>query len=293
MKKSLSVLLLVFTLITGLIVSGCSKESPDNKKSEASQNGNETKKEVVLKVGASPVPHSELLNLVKDDLKEQGIILEIKEFNDYVQPNIALNDKQLDANFFQHKPYLDEFIEAKGVDLVSLGQVHVEPLGLYSESIKSLDELKDGATIAIPNDPTNGGRALLLLQNQGLIKLKENAGLTATSNDIDKNPKKLKFEELDAAQIPRTLKDVDAAVINGNFALDAGLVPTKDALTVSKDKKDDLVLEGKESPYANIIAVRKGEENNENLKALLKALQSDKVKKYIEENYKGGVVPAF
>lgn len=236
-----------------------------------------------LKIGATPVPHVELLNVVKDDLKEKGIELEIIELTDYVTPNLLLDSKELDANFFQHKPYLDTFSKEKGLNLVSAGNIHVEPLGVFSKKITKIEDLKKGGVVAIPNDPTNGGRALILLHNNGIIKLKDPTNLLATEFDIIENKNKLKFKSLDAAQIPRALKDVDLAVINGNYALESGLNPLTDAL----------LIEGKESPYANIIAVRAGEEDREDIKLLVSELQGEKVRKYIEENYKGGVVPAF
>ncbi len=236
-----------------------------------------------LKVGATPVPHAELLNLVKPDLAKQGIELEIIEFTDYVTPNLALSDGELDANFFQHLPYLETFAKERRLDLVSAGNVHVEPIGLYSSKHDSLKDLKKRATIALPNDPANGGRALILLHNNGIITLKDPTNLLATEFDIVKNPKKLKFKLLEAAQLPRVLKDVDFAVINGNFALEAKLDPREDAV----------LTEGKESPYANIIAVEDGDQDDKEIVALLKALQSEKVRKYINDNYKGGVVPAF
>ncbi|MDO5708345.1 MAG: MetQ/NlpA family ABC transporter substrate-binding protein [Andreesenia angusta] len=263
MKK----ILLLFALILSLALVGCGSEKDENK----------------LVVGASPEPHSKLLELVKDDLKEEGVELEIKDYSDYVQPNLAVNDGDIDANFFQHEPYLDNFVEERNVDLVSVGKVHIEPMGLYSKKIKSLDELEDGAKISIPNDPTNGGRALLLLQDNGIIKLDEKAGFNATEKDIVDNPKNIEIQALEAAQLSRTLDDVDASIINGNYALEADLNPVEDAL----------ILERKDSPYANILVVKKGNENNENIQKLLKALQSDKVKNYIEENYDGGVIPSF
>lgn len=267
MKKSI-LLLLTFILISSLVLSGCGEKGDD---------------ESVLSIGASPVPHAQILELIKDDLKAEGIELKIIEFTDYVTPNMALADGEIDANFFQHKPYLDNFAKENNLDLVSLVAVHIEPLGFYSDKIDDIEDLKDGSTIAIPNDPTNEGRALILLQNNGLIKLKDDAGLEATEKDIAENPKNLKFETLEAAQLPRVLKDFDGAVINGNFALDAGLTPTEDAL----------ILEDGNSPYVNIIAVRKDNENDPKFEALIKAIQSEKVKKFIEENYDGGVVPAF
>ena len=237
-----------------------------------------------LKVGATPVPHAEILELIKPDLKKQGVELKIVEFTDYVTPNLALSDKEIDANFFQHKPYLDKFIEERKLNLVSLGNIHVEPLGLYSKKIKSINDLKNGDTIAIPSDPSNGGRALILLHNKGVITLKDPKNLFATEFDIVKNPKKLKFKPTEVAQLPRILPDVTAAIINGNYALQANLSPAKDSL----------ILEGKESPYANILVVRKGDEKKEDIQKLLKALRSEKVKKYINKKYSdGSVVPAF
>lgn len=265
MKKITSVLSIIILSI--LLLSACNSNTSSN----------------VLKVGASPVPHSEILNLVKDDLKEQGIELKIIEFTDYVKPNLALSEGEIDANFFQHKPYLDTFSSEHDLNLISIGKIHLEPLGIYSSKYDSIDDLKNGSSIAIPNDPTNGGRALILLENEGLIKLKENAGLNATENDIIKNPKNLEFKPLESAQLPRALGDVDASVINGNYALEADLVPTDDAI----------LLEGSESPYANILAIHKDNENNKKINALLKALQSEEVKNYILKNYNGGVIPAF
>lgn len=237
----------------------------------------------VLKVGATPVPHAELLNVVKAKLAGEGIDLQIVDFTDYVTPNLALADGELDANFFQHKPYLDKFCEEKGLKLTTAGGVHVEPIGVFSSKIKSFDAIPDKATVAIPNDPSNGGRALILLHNAGIITLADPANLYATEFDIVKNPKKLKFKTLEAAQLPRVLKDVDCAVINGNYALEAGLSPVEDAL----------LLEGKESPYTNIVAVRTGDEKREDIVKLMNALQSPEIAKYINDNYKGGVVPAF
>nr|WP_231036320.1 MetQ/NlpA family ABC transporter substrate-binding protein [Pectinatus sottacetonis] len=238
---------------------------------------------IILKVGATPVPHAEILEQVKPELAKEGIDLQIKEFNDYVQPNLALNDGELDANFFQHLPYLKNFDAEHNMQLVSAGGIHIEPMGVYSHKIKKINELKDGAEIAIPNDPTNGGRALLLLQQAGIIKLKDGVGVKATVQDITSNPKHIKIDEIEAAQLPRSLDDVDAAVINTNFAVQANLVPTKDAL----------VIEGASSPYVNIIAVRKGDENKPAIKKLVKALQSEKIKKFIETKYKGAIIPAF
>ena len=242
-----------------------------------------TKEDNVLKVGATPVPHAELLELVKDDLEKEGIKLEVVEFTDYVTPNTALNDGEIDANFFQHVPYMESFEKENKIDLSSVGNIHVEPIGLYSDKVKSVDELKNNSVIAIPNDPTNGGRALLLLQDKGLIKLKSNVGLEATEKDIVENKKNFTFKPMEAAQLPRVLADVDAAVINSNYALEADLNPTTDSL----------LIEGINSPYANIVSVKAGKENDEKVKALVNALQSDEVIKFIKDQYKGGVVPAF
>lgn len=236
-----------------------------------------------LKVGATPVPHAELLNLVKEDLKSEGVDLKVVEFTDYVTPNLALAEGELDANFFQHFPYLEKFSNERGLNLVSAGKVHVEPLGVFSQKIKDIKDLPNKATIAIPSDPSNGGRALILLHNNGIIKLNAPTNLYVTEFDIVENPKKLKFKPIEAAQLPRVLPDVEAAVINGNYALEAGFSPVEDSL----------LLEGAESPYANIIAVKSGDESKEDIQKLLKALQSKKVSDYIGANYKGGVVPAF
>ncbi|MCR5285503.1 MAG: MetQ/NlpA family ABC transporter substrate-binding protein [Treponema sp.] len=233
-----------------------------------------------LKVGATPEPHAELLNLIKDDLAAQGITLKVIEFTDYVTPNDAVEAGDLDANYFQHIPYLNSFNEEKRYHLVNAGGIHVEPFALYSNKVKSVKDLKKKASIAIPNDPTNEGRALLLLQDAGLITLREGAGLTATPLDVKSNPLKLKFREIEAASLPRTLNDVDAAVINGNYAIPAGLSAAKDGLFV----------EGSSSPYVNIIAVKAGNENKAEIQALVKALQSDKVKEYIAKKYPNGDV---
>ncbi|MDR3247630.1 MAG: MetQ/NlpA family ABC transporter substrate-binding protein [Treponema sp.] len=234
-----------------------------------------------LVVGATPNPHVILLNLVKADLAAQGINLRVIEYNDYVLPNSALISGDLDANFFQHIPYLGSNAEWEA-SLASAFGVHVEPFGLYSSKIKNIAELKDGSTIAIPNDPSNGGRALFLLQANGLITLKAGAGITATPQDIATNPKNLRFRELEAAQLPRALADVDAATLNGNYALEAGFNPTKDSL----------IIEGAESLYVNIVVVRKGFERDPRIQALEKALRSQKVKDYIAANYADGSVVA-
>ncbi len=240
---------------------------------------------VKIKVGASPTPHAELLKVANEVLKPQGYEIEIVEYADYVQPNMALDAKELDANYFQHKPYLDDFVKEKGVALVSIGTVHYEPFGIYAGKTKSLDDLKDGAVVAVPNDTTNEARALLLLQDKGLLKLKDGAGLTATRRDILENPRKLKIEELEAAQLVRALPDVDIAVINGNYAILGGL-KVKDALAA--ESADSIAA----TTYANIVAIRKGDEQRPELQALLNALRNDKVKEYMIKTYEGAVLPA-
>lgn len=273
MKKT--VWALAGLLALGVLAAGCGGE-----KKEAAQGSD---KKVVMKVGATPVPHAEILNEIKPLLAKEGIDLQIIEFTDYVKPNLSLNDKEIDANFFQHEPYLKKFAADRKLDLVNLVAVHIEPMGVYSKKLKDIKNVPDGAKVAIPNDPTNGGRALNILAKAGLIKLKDGVGIAATVGDIVENPKNLKITEAEAAMLPRTLDDVDFAVINSNFAMEAKLNPTKDAL----------FIEPKDSPYANIVAVRKGDENRKEIQALKKALTSPEVKKFIEEKYKGAVIPAF
>jgi D-methionine transport system substrate-binding protein len=273
LAKVLSTLLLVTTALTGC----------GSKEAASTAQQDEDKKSTKLVVGATPVPHAEILKVVQPVLKEKGIELEIKEFTDYVTPNTALNDKQIDANFFQHVPYLEDFNKQKGMNLVAVGKVHVEPMGAYSKKVKSKDEIPNGATIAIPNDAVNGGRALLLLQKQGLLKLKDEKALSQTTKDIVDNPKNLKFKELEAAQLPRVLPDVDVAIINTNYALEAKLNPLSDSL----------FIEDKNSPYANVLVTRPDNQNDPVIQELIKALNSPEVKNFIENQYKGAVVPAF
>lgn len=230
----------------------------------------------------SPVPHAEILGAVKDKLAKEGVNVEIIEFTDYVQPNLALNDKNLDANYFQHKPYLDEFARSRNLKLVSAGAIHLEPMSIFSKKIKDLKDLPDGARVAIPNDPTNGGRALLVLQSAGLIKLRDGAPITATPQDITENKKNLQFSELEAPQLPRSLEDADISVININFALEAKLNP-----------KDAIFTESSDSPYANIVAVREGDENRPEIKKLIEALTSQESKDFIEKKYNGAIKAAF
>ena len=236
-----------------------------------------------LRVGASPVPHAEILEFVKPTLARQGVNLVIREFSDYVQPNLALADGSIDVNFFQHLPYLNSFQKDRPLGIVAGAKVHVEPIGVYSRRVQKLRDLKAGATIAIPNDPSNSGRALKLLESAGLIRLKAGVSVSATVLDITTNVKRLRFRELEAAQLPRALGDVDAAVINTNYALDAGLNPLKDAL----------LLEDKRSPYANLLAAKPATLKNPDYLKLVKALQSPEVKAFILKKYSGAVVPAF
>ncbi|AIW88647.1 MULTISPECIES: MetQ/NlpA family ABC transporter substrate-binding protein [unclassified Treponema] len=267
MKKLLT-LLLGAALCASLSVSCAKKESSQN----------------ILTVAASPEPHKALLELVTEDLAKENITLKVTEFTDYVTPNDAVETGEQFANFFQHVPYMDTFNKEHGYHLVSVGTVHIEPLALYSKKYGNLSEFKSGDTIAIPNDPTNEARALLLLESAHIITLREGAGLAATPQDITANPYNLQFKEIEAATLPRVLADVQGAVINGNYAIPAGLSAAKDGLLV----------EGKDSPYANVISVKQGNENDPRIKALIKALQSDKVRKYITEKYPNGeVVAAF
>ena len=229
------------------------------------------------------MPHAEILEFVKPSLAKEGVDLQVKVFTDYVQPNVQVAEKRLDANFFQHQPYLDEFNKAKGTHLVSVGAVHLEPLGAYSSKHKTLADLPDGANVVIPNDATNGGRALLLLAKNGLITLKDPTNILSTIKDITANPKKLKFRELEAATLPRVLTQVDLALINTNYALEAKLDPSKDAL----------VIEGSDSPYVNILVTREDNKDSDAVKKLVAALHTPEVKKFIEEKYKGAIKPAF
>lgn len=240
----------------------------------------------VITVGASPSPHAEILKAVEDEIKAAGYELKVVEYNDYVQPNVALSEGDLDANYFQHKPYLDNYNQENGTDLVSAAAIHFEPMGIYAGKSSDIKNVPDGAKIAVPSDATNEARALLLLQDQGVLKLKDGVGLEATKNDIAENPHNVEFVEVEAASVPRTLQDADFGVINGNYALSAGL-----------DTTATLASEGAGSEaaktYANIVAVRKGEDATEKTKALVAALTSDTAKKFIEDTYKGSVIPVF
>lgn len=237
----------------------------------------------VLKVGATPVPHAEILEFIKPLLAAEGIELQIVEFTDYILPNLALADGQLDANFFQHIPYLENFAADHDLNLEVLVKVHIEPLGLYSQRVTKVEDLRRGATIAIPNDVTNGARALLLLQEYGQIRLASGVELDATPFDVVSSEKNLRFLELEAPMLPRALSEVDAAVINTNYALEAGLVPLTDAL----------IIEGEESPYANVVAIRAGESNNPALQKLAEVITRPEVRDFIVSKYEGAVVPVF
>lgn len=285
MKK---LLLTFFSLTLVVVLAACGNNNNASKSAatNAPDNGaatGSTTEPVKLVIGASPVPHAEILKAIAPLLEKQGITLEIKEFTDYIQPNVQLDEKQLDANFFQHQPYLDDQNKNNKTDLISVASVHVEPFGAYSKKIKSIDELADGAKVAIPNDATNGGRALILLAKNGLITLKDDTNIAATKADIVENKKNLKIIELEAAMLPRQLDEVDLALINTNFALDAGLVPTKDAL----------FIEGTDSPYANILVTRQDNKDSDAIQKLVAALNSPEAKAFIEEKYEGAIIPAF
>ena len=242
-------------------------------------------KEGSIVVGASPSPHAQILEAVSEQLAQKGYQLEIKEFTDYIMPNTALEDGELDANFFQHQPYLTDFNEKNGTKLVSAAAIHFEPLGIYGGKTADLADLPEGAQIAVPNDTTNEARALWLLQAQGIIEVDEQAGLEATKQDITSNPKNVEIVEMEAAQLPRALADVDFAVINGNYAVAAEIA---DQVLVTEDKDSEAAKQ-----YANIVAVREGDENREDINALVEALQSDEVKAYIEETFGSTVIPVF
>ncbi|AEF94982.1 NLPA lipoprotein [Desulfotomaculum nigrificans CO-1-SRB] len=280
MKKKL-VLVLACLLSLSLVIAGCGAKKEETAAKQDAAQGN---KEKTLVVGATPVPHAEILKVVQPILAKEGIKLEIKEFQDYVQPNMALNDKSLDANYFQHLPYLEQFNKDKGTDLTYTAKIHFEPMGLYSKKIKSVSEFKAGDKIGIPNDPTNGGRALVVLEKAGLLKLKDGVGIKATVRDIVE--KKVDVVELEAAQLPRSIDDLAGAVINGNFATQAGFTPSQ--ALVAEDAKSEAA-----DTYGNILAVRKGDENRDEIKKLTEALKSPEVKKFIEEKYKGAVIPLF
>lgn len=283
MKRRLISFVLSLSILGGLLT-GCASGGPSAAKKKADTDSQKNLE--VIKVGASITPHAEILRAASDELEKQGYKLEVVEYNDYIIPNTALESGELDANYIQHLPYLEDFNKENGTHIVSVADIHYEPFGIYAGKSDSLKNLKDGAVIAVPNDTTNEARALLLLQDQGLIKLKENAGLTATVKDIVNNPKNFDIRELEAAQVPKALQDVDVAAINTNYALEANL-KLSDAL--ASEGADSLAAK----TYANIIAVKEGNEKAAKIKALIDAVKSDKVKKFIEDKYEGAVVPVF
>jgi D-methionine transport system substrate-binding protein len=272
-------------LLSLALLAGCSQPAPAEPAAPAENAPVESKGKIV--VGATPTPHAEILGVVKPLLAEQGYELEIMEFTDYILPNQTLDTGELDANYFQHQPYLDEYNTLNGTSLVTIATVHYEPFGVYPGKTATLDALPDGAQIAVPNDGTNEARALLLLEAQGLITVRPDAGLSATINDITDNPKNLQIVELEAAQTARSLQDVDVAVINGNFAIQAGLNVESDS--IAKEDKASLAA----TTFANILVVRPGDENREDLKALAAALRSEEVRTFIETTYEGAVIPTF
>ncbi|HOK50012.1 MAG TPA: MetQ/NlpA family ABC transporter substrate-binding protein [Sedimentibacter sp.] len=277
MKKINRLLLILLILALTLAVFGCTKNEPAPREQG-------TKEPIKITVAATPVPHAEILAQVKDDLAAKGFELEVIEFSEYVQPNLVVEAGDVDANFFQHKPYLDNFNEERGTNIVPVAAVHYEPLGLYPGKSKDLSNIPDGATIAVPNDTTNEARALLLLEANGIIRIKEGAGLTATKLDIVENPHNVEIVELEAAQVARVVNETDFVVLNGNYALEAGFNVQKDAL--AKEEQDSQAAQ----TYANILCVKKGNEETEKTKALIEALKSDKVKQFIADTYEGAVV---
>lgn len=291
MKKRLLSLLVTGILVTG-VLTGCggntenvteSKTTSESTEAEAAKNDSTEK--TVIKVAASPTPHAEILAKAKDILAEQGYDLEITEFEDYVQPNEVVESGEYDANYFQHIPYLDSFNEEKGTHIVNAGGIHYEPFGIYPGTKDSLEDIADGDTIAVPNDTTNEARALLLLQDNGIITLKEGAGLEATVNDIAENPHNIEIVELEAAQVARVVGENAFVVLNGNYALEAGFSVAQDALAYEKSDSEAA------KTYVNIIGVKEGNENNEGIKALVDVLKSDEIKTYINETYDGAVIP--
>jgi D-methionine transport system substrate-binding protein len=291
MKKGLALLLSAAFCVAA--ITGCGSSTKETAAETQAETTAETTTETgeadgeltKLTVAASPTPHAEILNAAKDLLAERGIDLEVVEFTDYVQPNKVVDAGDIDANYFQHLPYLENFNEEQGTNLVSAGAIHYEPLGIYPGKSNDLSNIPEGAEIAVPNDATNEARALLLLEANGIITLKADAGLNATANDIEENPYNVKIVELEAAQIARAVEDADFVVLNGNYALQANFSVEKDAL--AKEEADSEAAQ----TYKNIIAVREGDENNEAIKTLVEVLQSDEIKNFIETTYDGAVLP--
>lgn len=288
MKKKvfLAATLLGLSLLTACGSQKKAESSASGDSSAAGSSAAEATGDKVITVGASPSPHAEILEAAKEALKAEGYELKVVEYTDYVQPNLALESKSLDANYFQHLPYLENFNKERGTKLVSAAAIHYEPFGIYAGKSKDLKNLPEGAKIAVPNDVTNEARALLLLADQGLITLKDNTDINATKQDIVENPHKIEIVEVEAAQVPRSLQDVDFGVVNGNFAIASGL-NVADALAT--EAADSVAAK----TYANIIAVREGDENSEKTKALVKALTTAEIKQFIENKYQGAVVPIF
>ena len=275
MKKLVLFLAAIATL--ALLLAGCGSDTKsDNGAAKIDPN-----KEIT--VGVTAGPHAQVIDFVAKEAAKQGLKVKVVEFNDYIQPNIALEQKELTANSYQHQPFLDNMVKERGLHLTSIGKTILLPMGLYSNKYKDLTKVPEGASVAIPNDPTNGGRALLLLQQAGLLKLKDGGSPKSTVNDIVDNPKKLQIKELEAAQIARSLNDVDIACVNTNYALASGLNPLKDAV----------VVESKDSPYANVFVVRDADKDDPTIKKLLSIYQSPETKKFIEDTFKGSIIPAF
>lgn len=277
----------VGAVVAGLSVAlvGCSGGSSDQAAS-TDTNAAQSQETKTIKVGASPAPHAEILNQVKDELAKEGYTLEVVEYNDYVQPNVALANGELDANYFQHVPYLENYNKENGTDLKPVAEVHFEPMAIYGGKSTDLKNVKDGAVVAVPSDATNEARALLLLQEQGLLKLKDGVGLEATPNDIAENPHNITFKEAEAASLPRLLEDADFAVINGNFALSAGL--TADKILAAETAQSEAA-----QTYANVIVTKADQTDSEKTQALVKAVHSDAVRDYINNTYNGVVLPVF
>lgn len=287
MKKFKKILLIGLVVIFALgTVVGCQNKEQSNEPSGEVENKDSAEVEIkgTIKVAASPTPHAEILEQVREDLLAKGYELEITEFTDYVQPNLVVDSGDMDANFFQHKPYLDDFNAEQGTKLVSVASIHYEPLAIYPGKSTDIANVPNGASIAVPNDTTNEARALLLLESNGLIKMKEGAGLTATKNDIVENPKNIEIVELEAAQVSRVIGEVDFVVLNGNYALNAGFNVATDS--VAKEEQDSEAAQ----TYANIICVKEGDEEREDIKALVEALKSEKVKQFIADTYEGAVI---
>lgn len=294
MKKN--ILLLSLALL--LVLVGCSNDNTttseevetttetqvEDTTEEVTEETEETNEELTkVVIGTSPTPHGEIVEGLSEEFKNAGIEIKVVNFDDYIQPNLALADGDLDLNFFQHVPYLETFSEEHNLELEVLGQVHVEPLALYSDKYDSVEDIPEGSEILIPNDPTNGARALLLLEQEGIIELSDPSDINATEEDITSNPKNLTFTALDAANIARTYTDVDGGIINANFAIDAGLNPTEDGL----------IVEGDQSPYANVVVSRSGEETNEIYLKVIEVLNSDAAREFIETEYEGNIKPVF